>query len=111
MDNQTADAAGTATLRTFDLDHDVVVNGNTVYPAGSKITVRKPNGGALRGLSMSALMQADYTSLETLAPRITAPAVQKHEFAAFDPADIVQFAGEVMDFLLPKAARPDSLNA
>lgn len=75
---------------------------------GEKITtvrVRKPNSGELRGLTLMALSQLDYGALETLLPRITMPILHKADIARLDPADLMQLGGEVMDFLLPKAAK------
>ncbi|HEX8583048.1 MAG TPA: phage tail assembly protein [Allosphingosinicella sp.] len=94
--------------RSFTLDHDICVGDRVVQPAGTEIKVRKPGAGELRGLTLMALSQLDYTSLETLAPRITTPTLQKHDVAAMDPADFMQLGGEVMDFLLPKAAKAEA---
>lgn len=101
----TAIAAADPTIRSFDLDYDIKVGQQVVHPAGTKITVRKPGSGELRGLTLTALIQLDYAALETLAPRITMPILHKQHVAAMDPADLMQFGGEVMDFLLPNAAK------
>ncbi len=69
------------------------------------VRVRKPNSGELRGLTLMALSQLDYGALETLLPRITSPILHKADIAKLDPADLMQLGGEVMDFLLPKAAK------
>ncbi|MDB5683571.1 MAG: phage tail protein [Sphingomonas bacterium] len=95
----------TPTLRRFTLDFDITIDGKVVHPAGTEIVVRKPGAGELRGLTLLALSQLDYASLETLAPRITTPILQKPDVVAMDPADFMQFGGEVMDFLLPTAAK------
>ncbi len=94
-------------IRSFTLDADIKVGAQIVHPAGTEITVRKPGAGELRGLTLMALIQLDYAALETLAPRITVPILHKQHVAAMDPADIMQFGGEVMDFLLPKAAKTE----
>lgn len=69
------------------------------------VAVRKPGSGELRGLTLMALSQLDYAALETLLPRITTPVLHKPDIAALDPADLMQLGAEVMDFLLPKAAK------
>jgi len=69
------------------------------------IEVRKPKSGALRGLSLSALLNLDYGALETLLPRITNPVLSKQDVAELDPSDLTQLGSEVMDFLLPKDAK------
>ena len=89
--------------RSFTNDEPVLLAGKVIIPAGTEITVRKPGSGELRGLKLTELIQLDVASLETLAPRITTPVI--HKGAVLDPADLMQFGGEVMDFLLPKAAK------
>lgn len=74
----------------------------------SEVLIRKPKSGELRGLTMQALAQLDYGTLEILLPRITTPMLTKAEIGNLDPADMMQCGGEVMDFLLPKAAKPAS---
>ena len=69
------------------------------------VQVRKPNSGELRGLTLMALSQLDYGALESLLPRITTPILHKADIARLDLADLMQLGGEVMDFLLPKAAK------
>lgn len=92
-------------FRSFTLDADIKVGEQILHPAGTEITVRKPGSGELRGLTLTALIQLDYAALEALAPRITTPILHKPHVAAMDPADIMQFGTEVMDFLLPKSAK------
>ncbi|KQM88457.1 hypothetical protein ASE67_01475 [Sphingomonas sp. Leaf23] len=92
-------------IRGLTLENDIVVGTDTVHKAGDKITVRKPGAGELRGLQVNALIQGDYNALETLAPRITSPILHKAHVFAMDPADFTAFAGEVLDFLLPTAAK------
>ena len=95
------------TIRTITLDTPIVRGETTI----ATIEIRKPTSGQLRGLSMVTLSQLEYAALETLLPRITNPPLSATEIAALDPADFMQLGGEVMDFLLPKAAKPASLAA
>ncbi len=88
---------------SFTLDGPVTVNGSEVIAAGTEIHVRKPMSGELRGLTINALLNCDVSALLTIAPRITTPVIPKG--ASMDPADLTQLGGEVMDFLLPKAAK------
>lgn len=89
-------------LRTITLD--VPLPRASGEPIAS-VQVRKPNAGELRGLTLMALSQLDVAALETLLPRITIPILHKADIARLDPADLMQLGGEVMDFLLPKAAK------
>ena len=90
-----------AELRPVELDTPVTRGEQTI----STVQVRMPHGGELRGLSLSALLNLDYGALETLLPRVTIPPLTKPEVAALDPSDLIQLGSEVMDFLLPKAAK------
>lgn len=89
------------TIRTVTLDFPLARGEETV----KTVQVRKPGSGELRGLTLMALSQLDYAALETLLPRITTPILHKTDVARLDPADLMQLGGEVMDFLLPKAAK------
>lgn len=104
-DNASTESNSTALVRSFVLDFPINVAGKEVIAAGTEIKVNKPTSGSLRGLTLAALVQLDYASLETLAPRVTSPMLHKQYVAALDPADLMQFGAEVMDFLLPKAAK------
>ncbi|MFC3581097.1 phage tail assembly protein [Sphingomonas hylomeconis] len=91
----------TSVARTVTLDTPIVRGTETI----DSVSVRKPGSGELRGLTLMALSQLDYAALETLLPRITSPVLHKADIIALDPADLMQLGGEVMDFLLPKAAK------
>jgi hypothetical protein len=107
-----SDTSTNAIARAVTLDHDLKLeDGTVVHPAGTRIVVRKPMAGEFRGLTIMAVSQLDYGALETLLPRITQPRLDKIHVASLDPADLMQLGGEVMDFLLPTAARPASLEA
>lgn len=89
--------------RKITLDGPVMLGDRTLIEAGQEVTIRKPGSGELRGLSLASLNQLDVLSLEILLPRITSPQILKG--ASMDVADLMQFGGEVMDFLLPSAAK------
>ncbi len=93
------------TIRKVTLEK-LIMRGETKIET---VDLRKPGSGELRGLTLMGLSQLDYAALETLLPRITMPTLTKADVAALDPADLMQFGIEVVDFLLPKSAKPDSL--
>jgi hypothetical protein len=93
--------SNSTSMRTVTLDVPLMMGEQKI----ETVQVRKPASGELRGLTMMALSQLDYTALETLLPRITMPRLSKHDIGNLDPADFMQFGGEVMDFLLPKSAK------
>lgn len=86
---------------TIKLDTPLMRGDTTI----SEITLRKPTAGALRGVSLSELLQLDVTALTTVLPRISEPTLMAHEVMQLDVADLVQLGGEVAGFLLPKAAK------
>lgn len=90
---------------TFTLQSAISAASVIVHDAGTVITIRQPKAGELRGLSTNPLIQGDYNALEALAPRITQPRLEKQHIAEMDPADLTQFHLEVLDFLLPSAAK------
>jgi len=79
-----------------------IVRGNLTI---KEVYVRKPKSGELRGLSLTSILNLDYTALEALLPRVTLPRLLKQDIAALDTADLMQLGGEVIGFLLPKAAK------
>ncbi len=76
-----------------------------------KVLVRRPNAGALRGLSLVELLHMNVTALQTILPRITEPMIHKQEVAQIDPADLVALGTEVAAFLVPKAQREEFQSA
>lgn len=81
---------------------------NTPLTRGDKqitaVELRKPNAGALRGLSLLSIGQMDIDALTRLAPRITSPALTEAEMRQLDIADLFQIGQEIAVFLLPNAA-------
>lgn len=83
------------------LDTPIQRTGQTI----THVQVRKPNAGALRGLSLVEVLQMNVTALQTLLPRVTEPPLLKQEVDAMDPADLVALGSEVVGFLVPMAQR------
>lgn len=72
-----------------------------------EITVRRPNVGALRGTSLTALMMMNTDDIQKVLPRCTEPPLIKSEMDQLDPADLVQLGTAVVNFLLPKKDRQE----
>ncbi len=66
------------------------------------LTLRKPNSGELRGVSLTDLLNMDVAALTKVIPRITAPTITEADVRQMDVADLVSVGGEVAGFLLPK---------
>ena len=72
------------------------------------ITVRKPNSGELRGVSLAELLNMDVASLLKVLPRISTPTLTAVELAGMDPADLFILGNKVSGFLLQKQLKTDA---
>jgi hypothetical protein len=71
----------------------------------TSLTIRKPQGGELRGLRLPDLLNGDTTALITVLPRITTPFISEQEAASLEADDLVSIADEVIGFLLTAKKR------
>lgn len=71
----------------------------------SQVEIIKPNAGALRGVGLAAMVNADVDALLIVLPRITLPNLTKDEVSKMDVSDLVALAGVVIGFLSPKSAK------
>lgn len=98
---ETAAAPSPSVPNTITLDTPIERGATTI----AEITLRKPNAGELRGLSLQRLHSADTDELLKLLPRISQPSLTPHECAQLDPADLSEAGGIVISFLLKKSIR------
>lgn len=98
------DAATNAKQVSITLEQPIKREGGDI----TELTLRKPNSGELRGLSLFDLLQMDVNALCKLAPRIAQPTVTEADLHQLVPGDLVQLATEVSGFLLPKSAREEA---
>ncbi|WP_298808371.1 phage tail assembly protein [uncultured Sphingomonas sp.] len=105
MDDQNNPATAPANSGELELEYDIVVADKVVITAGTKVTVRKPMGGALRGANLGGLVRMEYNQVALVAPRVTSPVLHPHLVDAMDPADVTMLAGILVDFLLPTATK------
>lgn len=68
------------------------------------VQVIKPTAGALRGVGLAAVANADVDALLIVLPRVTSPSLTKEECARLELPDLVALAGQVVGFLSPKLA-------
>jgi hypothetical protein len=47
----------------------------------------------------------DFNQVALVAPRVTDPILHPYMIEAMDPADVVQIAGVLVDFLLPTSTK------
>jgi len=74
-------------------------------PRIETLTLRKPDAGSLRGVSLMALVQIDVQALSTVLPRICEPILTRAEIARLDPADLMAIGSTVASFFLSRADR------
>jgi len=86
---------------TVDLDEPIARGTNKI----ETLTLRRPNTGSLRGLSLMDLAQMNVSALQRLLPRITEPVLTEMDVAAMSPADLTAIGVEVAGFLLSKKDR------
>ena len=79
---------------TVILDTPIRRGTNTI----ESITLRKPNSGELRGVSLAELLQMDVNSLIKVLPRISTPTLTVVEVSAMDPADLFALSSKVSGF-------------
>ncbi|MEM8060258.1 phage tail assembly protein [Morganella morganii subsp. sibonii] len=87
------------TSAVVELD-DPIMRGETEI---TRVTVRKPKSGELRGVRLQVLMEMDVISMTEVLPRITDPSLTKPEISAMTPGDLLNMSIEVVNFLLPKS--------
>lgn len=85
------------------LDQPIVRGATTI----DQISLRKPNAGALRGITLSDLLQMDVNAIVRVIPRISTPTLTEAEVRAMDPADLVDAGSVVASFLLKKSMKAD----
>lgn len=74
-----------------------IVRGTTTI---SKVTLRKPKGGDMRGLTTRDLMNGDVNSVIALIPRISDPALIDKEAEDLEAEDIAEFSGAISGFFM-----------
>lgn len=77
----------------------------------TRVELRKPNAGALRGVSLRGLLEFQTDDIAKVLPRISDPALTDPEVGRMDPADLLQAGGVIAGFLLPKRALAEAAEA
>ncbi|MXO64863.1 phage tail assembly protein [Altererythrobacter endophyticus] len=75
----------------------------------TKVQLREPRAGEMRGLSMVDVAKLDTDALVKLLPRISNPPLLAQEIEALRSCDLFALATEIANFLLPEGTRPESL--
>lgn len=72
------------------------------------INLRKPLGGALRGVKVVDLLNLDLVAASKVVPRISDPVVTEQEFLTMQAEDCTAIAGEIAAFLLQKKQKAEA---
>ena len=91
------------TQKPIILDEPIKREGGDI----TEVSLRQPNSGELRGLSLFDLLNMSVNSLQTLIPRISSPSITEAEFKNLCPADLVQLGTEVAGFLATKQQKQE----
>ena len=70
----------------------------------ARLLIRKPKAGALRGVTLMALVQVDVQALTTVLPRVCEPILTPAEIRDLDPADLLN-VGPRSPVFMSKAER------
>jgi len=89
-----------ATAPTVTLDEPIQRGDQTI----SEISLRKPNAGELRGVSLVELAQLDVSALHKVLPRITAPPLTEADISKLCLADLLALGAEIAGFFARKDA-------
>lgn len=98
------DGAGiidTLDLKSVDLDEPIKRASGDI----ARLLIRKPKAGALRGVTLMALIQVDVQALTTVLPRVCEPILTPAEIRDLDPADLLNVGATVASFFMSKAER------
>lgn len=98
MTNDTAPSSTKPEAPTVTLSTPVTIDGTEV----SKITLRKPGTGELRGLKLTDILQMDVSTMIRLLPRITMPPLSEAQVSSLPPEDFTDFAGKTVVFFARK---------
>lgn len=75
----------------------------------TEIKLRKPAAGELRGISMRSIIDLHIDAVLLVLPRISDPTLTEFECAKLDPVDLMQVAGAIAGFFVPKLAMEEAL--
>jgi len=69
------------------------------------LTLRKPQAGELRGITLQELINTDIAAILKVVPRISDPVLTPHECDGLDPADLAEIGGRIRSFFMTSAER------
>lgn len=88
-------------FETVDLVEPITRGETTI----TRLTLRKPKAGELRGLTLSDVIGLEIAAILKLIPRISEPTLTDHECQNLDPADLTEIGGTIRGFFMTRAER------
>lgn len=89
-----------------ELENPIIRDGKQI----TKVTVRMPMAGDLRGTSLQQLMSGGTAEIQTVLRRVTSPMLTESDFAEMPGADFIELSTEVMGFLTPRRYKAQAEN-
>ncbi|RBL67904.1 phage tail assembly protein [Pseudomonas sp. MWU13-2625] len=72
------------------------------------VTLTMAGSGALRGVTLTDILQLDVIALSKVLPRISNPMLTEQDVLRMDPADLVKLGTELAGFLVPNSVKQDA---
>lgn len=88
------------TLKDIELSNPILIGKTEI----TKITIRKPLAGDLRGVKLLNFVDADIDSLAKVLPRISTPTLTEQDIYNMDLSDLTNIVVEMSGFLKPKSS-------
>lgn len=92
-------------LRVVDLERPIIRGSESI----TQITLRKPNVGMLRNLSLQDVLKWQVEATNTLLTRITTPTLSLNDLNGMDIADYTSLAVELTNFLVSAKAKSQAV--
>lgn len=97
-------AADAIREKTITLDVPLVRGDQQI----TTLVLRRPTTGALRGVSITSVLQMDTGAIMAVLPRISTPTLTKQDVEKLDIADLTECGITLASFFLRKSERVDS---
>ncbi|AFJ88330.1 tail E family protein [Burkholderia pseudomallei] len=72
------------------------------------VTLAMSGSGALRGVTLTDVLQLDVIALSKVLPRVSSPTLTDQDVLRMDPADLVKLGTELAGFLVPNSVKQDA---
>lgn len=92
-----------ADVQTVELEEPILMGNIRI----SSIDIRKPSVHALKGIRVADILNGDVSSICSLLPKVSTPALTQAQVNELEPADIVQLGAAIIYFLQPKSVRAE----